>query len=348
MRKPFWRKQSKTWVIKLAGGRIKTLGKDEEGEGKEHPPDRIVKEWHAYEFKNTGTKPGEEGKPKDMRLQELADEYVEALPHPKTKINTRQQLDTFIAYIGNIKVSQIQVHQVLKYLGSKPWSAASKATALERITAAINWAIGVQRLDKAYRLEVPKHLKPRPAKRKILIRGNAQRKLEEQANPPMRAILTGLRLSGARPGELCGAQIENCNLKTGVLLVLNKTRNKTDMEYRPLYLSPEMTRHVKEQIGDRRHGHIYLKLNGQPWTPGFLGHMVWKIKTKLGLPKEVIAYQYRHAWASAAINESDANPALVAKLLGHQDLTMLLRRYFHEDPEAMRRAVRKATKGAIK
>ena len=62
----------------------------------------------------------------------------------------------------------------------------------------------------------------------------------------------------------------------------------------------------------------------------------------------MVAYAVRHTWASNAINNSDANPALVAKMLGHTDLTMLLRTYFHEDPEAMRRAVEEATRGAIK
>ena len=32
------------------------------------------------------------------------------------------------------------------------------------------------------------------------------------------------------------------------------------------------------------------------------------------------------------------------ELLGHADLTMLLRTYFHEDPEAMRKAIEDATK----
>ena len=88
MRKPFWRKQSKSWVIKLAGGRIKTLGKDEQGEGKNTRPGRSRRRGTPSSLRTSGTRPGEEGRPKDMRLQELADEYVEALTHPKTKVNT--------------------------------------------------------------------------------------------------------------------------------------------------------------------------------------------------------------------------------------------------------------------
>ena len=53
----------------------------------------------------------------------------------------------------------------------------------------------------------------------------------------------------------------------------------------------------------------------------------------------------RHTFASNAINgKGNVNPALVAKLLGHEDLTMLMRTYFLEDPKAMRKAVEEATK----
>ena len=47
----------------------------------------------------------------------------------------------------------------------------------------------------------------------------------------------------------------------------------------------------------------------------------------------------RRSWSkfsSDAINSSDANPALVAKLLGHQGLEILMKHYFTENPEAMK------------
>jgi hypothetical protein len=48
---------------------------------------------------------------------------------------------------------------------------------------------------------------------------------------------------------------------------------------------------------------------------------------------------YRRTFASKAINQSNVNPALVATLLGHADLTMPLKHYLEADPEALRRAV---------
>lgn len=345
MRKPWFKAQSGAWVVTLPGGRVKTLGKDPLGATRKNPPRPIVEAWHALLAEAGDALPGEERRPKDMRLRQLCDAYVESLAHPKTRADTRYQLDLFARHMGDVKVSQIRVHQVLAYLdGRKGWNSTSKATALERITSAINWAIGVQRLDKAYRLEVPKSLKPRRQKRKHVIAEADQAKLEAAAYPPLRAVLKGLRLSGARPGELCGALIEHCDLKKGTLKVLNKTREQTGEDYRTLYLSAEMAEHLKGAIGKRKAGHVFLRGNGTPWTPKFLGHMIWKTRKRAGLPDTVVAYAVRHTWASRAINEGNVNPALVARAMGHADLTMLLRTYFKEDPEAMRKAVEEATK----
>ena len=47
MRKPYFRVQSGTWVIKLPGGRLKTLGSDPNGADRKLPPQEIIDEWHA-------------------------------------------------------------------------------------------------------------------------------------------------------------------------------------------------------------------------------------------------------------------------------------------------------------
>ena len=129
------------------------------------------------------------------------------------------------------------MHHITKYLDGKEWSQSMEATAMERIKTAVNWAVSQQYIDKKYKLEIPKSLRPKQEHRKLILTPEQQAKVEAAANPSMRAILQGLRPSGTRPGELCGALIEKCDLEAGMLMVLNKTRNTTDMEYRPLYLS---------------------------------------------------------------------------------------------------------------
>ena len=114
--------------------------------------------------------------------------------------------------------------------------------------------------------------------------------------------------------------------------------------YRDLYLPSEMVDLIQAQIGGRNQGWIFLNNHGRAWKPREIAAQVRRRKRNLGLPEGTTPYAMRHTFASNAINNKDVNPAHVAKLLGHEDLTMLLRTYFHEDPEAMRKAVEKATK----
>ena len=99
-------------------------------------------------------------------------------------------------------MSELRVHHLTDYLKSKKrWSSSSKATALERINTSINWAIGQQLVDKAYRLDLPKSLKPKRTRCKIVLNAEVQDTLEIEANPALRVILRALRLSGRGPAN---------------------------------------------------------------------------------------------------------------------------------------------------
>lgn len=135
MRRPYWREQSGTWVVKQPGGRLKTLGKDPHGAKRKHPPKKIVDAWHTLERQ---TNP----KPENMLFAEVAGKYIEYLTNPKTKQTAREHLDWFKAFVGNRKVSDLRVHHVNEYLKTKAsWSDSTKATAINRITSALSHAV---------------------------------------------------------------------------------------------------------------------------------------------------------------------------------------------------------------
>ncbi len=125
----------------------------------------------------------------------------------------------------------------------------------------------------------------------------------------------------------------------------NKTIKKTWQAERTITLAAGTVAFLKNLIGNRTSGHIFLTSRGRPWTQTNLKEY-WK-RTKRGckwregvpVPKGVSLYTYRHTFLSRAINQANVNPALVAQLAGHTDLAMLLKHYLQEDPEALRRAV---------
>ena len=330
MKKPFWRKQSKTWVIRLPGGRMKTLGRDEHGATRKHPPREIEEAWHALDRKRT---------PVDMLMADVAALYLEYLTNPGTRKSAREHLNYFLAHVGpKMKVSALRVHDVNGYLATKNWAESTRATAINRITSALNWAKGEGYIDE-HKVVYAKGKKPRYARRDTLLTDAQLDRIEAAASPRLRALLAALRESGCRPGELCGALIER--VEGRILLVANKVARKTGETLRPVCLSPRLLEIIAEESGDRETGPIFLNAYGRPWKPATIAHRVRRIRIGLGLPKGLVPYLIRHKWASDAINSADANPAHVARMMGHSDLEMLMRNYYKADPEAMLRTMDK-------
>jgi integrase len=335
VRKPWFKAQSKSWVVTLPGGKVRTLGKDPHGATRKNPPPHIVEAWHGLDRRR---------RPKDMLFCEIADGYIASLGNPKTARSGREQIDWFLAHVGRkIKVSALRVNDVTAYLKTKDWSENMKATAVSKILAALNWGVA-EGLIEDHKVKFARGKKPRFRRRDGQITPDHQEALESACHPALRTFLVALRESGCRPKELCEARIEKVNLAARVLMVPNKVGDKTGEKERSIYLSPALTGIIREAIGARTAGYIFLNSYGNAWKPQAISHRVRKIRIGLGLPDTVVPYNYRHAFASSAINDSNANPAHVARLLGHSDLNMLLKHYFHESPEAMLKAIEEITK----
>jgi integrase len=334
MKRPFWRSQSKTWCVWLPNGKLKTLGKDPHGEMRKHPPKDIEEAWHALDRKA-------DPKPKDMTISEVAEKYLTYLTNPKTRASAKDHLDPFMACIGKaMKVSDLRVHHLNEYLKTKDWVDSTKATAVNRIISALNHAVGEGYID-GHKVKFARGKRPKYGRRETIPTEGQQKELEDAVYPEFRCILAALRESGCRPGELCAVTIDKVDLKGRVMAVPNKTAKATGKKERDVYLSKPLAELIRAAIGSREAGHVFLNTKGRPWKPGVLGAAVRRFRIKLGLPDNVDAYSRRHGYISKAVNDTDANVALVARQVGHSDLTMLMRNYLHESPEAMQRTVDK-------
>lgn len=284
-------------------------------------------------------------KPKDMLLADIADQYVDHLTNPKTKKTTREQLDWFLAHTGRqIKISALRVHDVTQYLKTKDWAEGSKAAAVNRITSALNWAVAEGLIDD-HKVKYARGKKPRYARREVIPSEADHRTLEAAAYLELKRVLIALRESGARPGEICAVTIDKVNLKGRVMAVPNKTAKTTGKKERDVYLSVALADLIRDAIGSRKEGFVFLNSYGLPWKSKTVGHAVRRLRIKLGLPDSVIPYSLRHAWFSKAVNDTDANVALVARAGGHTDLNTMLKNYLHESESAMIRTIDKITAG---
>jgi integrase len=94
--------------------------------------------------------------------------------------------------------------------------------------------------------------------------------------------------------------------------------------------------------------HIFHSPEGKPHQPNnwnnrvFLRYMNALVKAHPEIPK-LSAHELRHTRATLWIAQG-VSPMMVARLLGHNDLKMLMRIYDHTDVETLRDAITSATK----
>lgn len=287
-----------------------------------------------------------EGVPEDMQVRDVFSQFMATLTGRDIAKSSNHHLTGFQAFVGpERRVSKLRPIDLDRYIARHPgWAESTRRTFANRVIAAINWAVKKGLIPRNPITGTPGFKRPgRFERRRGLIAEADQQKALAAAKPAFRAFLVALRESGARPSELRRARIEKCNLTGGYVLVPNKTDEQTGEAERVVYLSQAAKEAMIPCIGSRAEGLIFLTGSGKPWTHHNLEQHWHRLRKRLGIRGSL--YQFRHGFASKAINESNVNPALVARLLGHSDLTMLLKHYLQEDPEALKRAIEQISGG---
>lgn len=141
-----------------------------------------------------------------------------------------------------------------------------------------------------------------------------------------------LRLCGARPGELCSANIEHWDRDlNAIVLAEHKTAKKTQ-EDRHIGVGHVMERLMRKSVGDRTEGPIFLDEKGKRWVPEKLSRLYRTFRNKLGLSKEYVLYCARHEHGTRVCEKHGI--AAAKHSLGHRDITTT-QRYVHPNPKKL-------------
>lgn len=155
------------------------------------------------------------------------------------------------------------------------------------------------------------------------------------ANPDFCLIYRALRLTGARPGELCAAQISDIDHSAGeIVRKEHKTAKKTGKPRRIPIAHDALIAILKESIGERTEGHIFLRKSGRPWTTEAVSTAYRTARVKAGLREGLVLYLARHEHATEIYKQTGDIKA-VAMALGHTQLTTA-ERYTRVDGERLK------------
>lgn len=158
--------------------------------------------------------------------------------------------------------------------------------------------------------------------------------MREDAQP----IYRSLRLTGARPGELCGATIADMRGGPGrraIVLAKHKTARKTGKP-RWIVLNAAAEAIAMESIGERTEGPIFRTARGNQWRRDRLSREFRRCRNKLGISKSIVLYSARHEAATQIVRTHGV--AHAKEILGHTDIKTT-QRYTHLEEDDLRFAV---------
>jgi integrase len=275
-------------------------------------------------------------------VRQCLDYYLEhsAGMKPNTHRNREQTFARLCqeAKVGPLAWNSINADHIEAWVKMHDWSASMRRSVINHVVAAFNYC---KKRGKITANPLQGIEKPRWQRRKDVMASDDLQAIYAEAKGPFRDSLTVQMGTGARPGELCAARVEH--YRDGVI-TLTEHKEKEFGEDRVIYLTRELAALVERRIAGREEGPIFLNSQGKPWTPDTLYCRFKRLREKLGLGNGVFPYGVRARFTSDAINNGNANPALIAKQLGHTGLEMLMKHYLKEDPEAVRKMLEDAAK----
>jgi len=167
--------------------------------------------------------------------------------------------------------------------------------------------------------------RPKPPSRQRAMSEDEFQKLHENAGGPFADFLFALRDTGARPKELRDLTWEQVQPDRWVL-TKHKTARKVQ-KARVIILTEAM-RAMMERLKGNSRVNVFLNTEGEPWTMNAVRLQMMRLREKLGLANDLCAYLARHGFGTRAILNG-VNPSVVAELMGHNSLEMVSKVYVH-------------------
>lgn len=148
--------------------------------------------------------------------------------------------------------------------------------------------------------------------------------------------------TGMRGGEICALNIEDIDFQNNCIIV-NKTTSrggdnsvivnetKTEAGMRKVLLNSDLAEFLKECIGERKNGTLFVSSNNKPVTTQQVNYYFWNTLKQFdiqdcSLPGKLTFHSLRHTFATRCI-ESGVPPKVLQKMLGHRDISVTMNVY---------------------
>jgi integrase len=275
--------------------------------------------------------------------------YAERRLKPKTFADYKKCLEQFAEEVGvedptNPKPienpADLKPFHVDDWIRKHNWNATTERIYKSTVFTLFNWAHrqGHLAANPLANLEKPP-IVSRGLDR--LIGDEEHQRMLDKAAPTLRDLLIALRLTGARPSEIAKITAANFDAAQGVAVLTDHKTSKKGY-HRIILLPPPVVEICKRLATIHPTGPLFRNNAGTPWTPICLVNAMRRLRKRAQVREGVIAYGYRHTFATDALAKGVPD-AHVAALLGHSGTQMLHRHYGHLTAQlpALRQALEK-------
>lgn len=229
----------------------------------------------------------------------------------------------------------------------EPWGDNTVAAFTKSLLAAFNWGTSTKHSGKLISSH-PFDGQRRQFQRtdRVVVKDDAFDAMYAAAKPAFKDFLTALRCTGCRPGELMVVTAADIRDGDKFILQKHKTSRKTGKP-RIVWFDDTLKDLIARKVQEHPEGPLFRNTDGNPWSRGSISSSFDRLRTKLNLTDNVIAYALgRHSYITSAL-ERGVDIVYVSELTG-TSVPTIQKFYSHvgENAQRMRAAAQQATRQA--
>jgi integrase len=342
--KPFFRKHDGWWVVQLRQGSKRWQHKLVKGTS----PKGKDTEQQAYQLFNALMAEGADSlpAPDKIRMGELLKAFLE-FSAAKHKRNTfdwyKFYLVSFDAVYSSLRPHRVTPEVIEAWLKTEKGWKGCRRGAVMAMKRVLNWAFDNRKItvNPLRKMKVPAG-----NRRERFLTAEERKEIYEcyADSDPFRDFLFAMEQTGCRPGEISAVTAAMVDLRTGVWnLADHKTVGKTG-EPRVIILTPPMVELTQKLIMANPEGPLFRNEDGNPWNRNSIRCRFRRVREKLKLGNDVVAYLYRHAVCTDLL-EAGVGLVQTCEILGHKGTEMIMKHYskIRERRDHLRDELTKAT-----
>jgi integrase len=335
--KPFYRSQTKTWYVQI-GKKQHNLG-----------PDEAAAKRKYYALMADRQDATDSSQVIAVLRKFLA--WNKAHRSAGTQTFYSRPILSFAEHIGEtLTVDKLKNHHVTEWVDKVYGKLGpnSRRNAIRGIQRAFNWAVDEGHLTAS---PIKKYKKPAPRSRETILEAGQWEAivahLQAESGEEFLDFATILRQTGCRPQEARLIEARHLDRKKRCL-TFESEESKGDNDERAadrrvVPLSDSAFAICAKLAIRYPEGPILRNEDSNAWTTRAIGKRFERLSRKLKFEPAVSAYVLRHTFATEAL-ENGVDPVTVATIMGHKDLTQLMKTYQHlkKKGEYLRKAVEQA------